>query len=78
MFVKKLKEVCYSVALFGVQVKHKLRMSILSDEALKAQKAKPGGDTIFGKIIRREMPAKIIYEDEEVQNFIFLFCVYVA
>jgi len=27
------------------------------------------GDTIFGKIIRREIPADIIYEDEHVIAF---------
>lgn len=34
----------------------------MSDEATLAQNAKPGGDTIFGKIIRKEIPAKLIYE----------------
>jgi histidine triad (HIT) family protein len=29
----------------------------------------PGGDTIFGKIIRKEIPAAIVYEDEEVLAF---------
>jgi histidine triad (HIT) family protein len=28
-----------------------------------------GGDTIFGKIIRREIPATIVYETEEVLAF---------
>lgn len=28
-----------------------------------------GGDTIFGKIIRKEIPAAIIYEDEETLAF---------
>ena len=27
------------------------------------------GDTIFGKIIRREIPADIVYEDDEVLGF---------
>uniref|UniRef100_A0A4W5NIK3 Uncharacterized protein n=1 Tax=Hucho hucho TaxID=62062 RepID=A0A4W5NIK3_9TELE len=30
----------------------------------KAQVAQPGGDTIFGKIIRMEIPAKILFEVE--------------
>ncbi|KAB0390473.1 hypothetical protein E2I00_014602, partial [Balaenoptera physalus] len=30
----------------------------------KAQAAWPGGDTILGKIIHKEIPAKIIYEDD--------------
>ena len=29
-----------------------------------AQNAKPGGDTIFGKIIRKEIPAQVVYEDD--------------
>jgi len=35
-------------------------------EVEKAQSAGPpaGGDTIFGKIIRKEIPAKILYEDD--------------
>ena len=31
----------------------------MADEIAKAQVARPGGDTIFGKIIRKEIPAKI-------------------
>lgn len=38
----------------------------MADETAKAQAAKPGGDTIFGKIIRKEIPANIIYEDDLV------------
>ncbi|KAM9365842.1 adenosine 5'-monophosphoramidase HINT1 [Pholidichthys leucotaenia] len=41
----------------------------MADETAKAQKAKPGGDTIFGKIIRKEIPAKIIYEDDQCVAF---------
>lgn len=41
----------------------------MSDEETKAQTASPGGDTIFGKIIRKEIPANIIYEDAEVLAF---------
>ena len=37
----------------------------MSEEIL-AQTAKPGGDTIFGKIIRKEIPAKVIFEDAQV------------
>jgi len=40
-----------------------------NNEVKLAQEAKPGGDTIFGKIIRKEIPAKIIYEDEQVKHF---------
>lgn len=38
------------------------------DEVSRAQSAQPGGDTIFGKIIRKEIPAKIIYEDDQVRS----------
>ncbi|KAK2824499.1 hypothetical protein Q5P01_021674 [Channa striata] len=36
----------------------------MADETEKAQAARPGGDTIFGKIVRKEIPAKFIYEDD--------------
>ena len=36
-------------------------------EVAKAQTAQPGGDTIFGKIIRGEIPTKFIYEDDQVR-----------
>ena len=38
----------------------------MSNEEQLAQTAKPSGDTIFGKIVRREIPADIIYEDDQV------------
>ncbi|KAJ8392728.1 hypothetical protein AAFF_G00072120 [Aldrovandia affinis] len=41
----------------------------MSDEVAKAQVAQPGGDTIFGKIIRKEIPAKIFHEDEQCIAF---------
>lgn len=40
----------------------------MADEIAKAQAARPGGDTIFGKIIRKEIPAKIIFEDDQVDS----------
>jgi len=44
--------------------------TMASDEVQKAQTAKPeGGDTIFGKIIRGEIPSKVIYQDEHVFAF---------
>lgn len=36
-------------------------------EVEKAQSAVRENDTIFGKIIRKEIPAKIIFEDDEVR-----------
>ncbi|XP_006783685.1 histidine triad nucleotide-binding protein 1 [Neolamprologus brichardi] len=41
----------------------------MADETAKAQTAKPGGDTIFGKIVRKEIPAKLIYEDDQCVAF---------
>ncbi|MBN3285366.1 HINT1 protein, partial [Polyodon spathula] len=41
----------------------------MADEIAKEQSAQAGGDTIFGKIIRKEIPAKIFYEDEQCLAF---------
>ena len=41
----------------------------MSNEVDKAQNANPSGDTIFGKIIRKEIPANIVYEDDEALAF---------
>ena len=39
----------------------------MADEVQKAQEAKSGGDdTIFGKILRGEIPCDFIYKDEKV------------
>lgn len=38
----------------------------MADEVAAAQAAKPTGDTIFGKILRKEIPCTFIYEDEQV------------
>ncbi|XP_068233265.1 adenosine 5'-monophosphoramidase HINT1-like [Palaemon carinicauda] len=38
-------------------------------EVEKAQTAAPGGDTIFGKIIRGEIPTKFIHEDDQCVAF---------
>ncbi|XDA80133.1 hypothetical protein R6Z07M_010080 [Ovis aries] len=45
------------------------REAEMADEIAKAQVIRPGGDTIFGKIIRKEIPAKIIYEDDQCLAF---------
>jgi hypothetical protein len=39
------------------------------DEALKAQYAKEEQLTIFDKIVKKEIPANIIYEDELVRGY---------
>ncbi|KAL0963192.1 hypothetical protein UPYG_G00350920 [Umbra pygmaea] len=41
----------------------------MADEVAKAQVAQPGGDTIFGKIIRKEIPANIFFEDDQCIAF---------
>lgn len=39
----------------------------MSDETEKARAARPGGgDTVFGKIVRKEIPVNLIYEDDLV------------
>uniref|UniRef100_A0A0A9X3V6 Histidine triad nucleotide-binding protein 1 n=1 Tax=Lygus hesperus TaxID=30085 RepID=A0A0A9X3V6_LYGHE len=43
--------------------------SRMSDEVAKSQAAAPGGDTIFGKILRKEIPAKLIHEDDKCIAF---------
>lgn len=40
-----------------------------SDEVSKAQTAQSGGDTIFGKILRKEIPCEFIYEDDQCVAF---------
>jgi len=42
----------------------------MADEVAKAQVASPnGGDTIFGKILRKEIPCDFIYEDDKCVAF---------
>lgn len=51
-----------------------LSQSAMSDEAAKAQTAGPEKETIFGKILKGELPTKFIYEDDKVcGNFLFFF-----
>ncbi|XP_022655437.1 histidine triad nucleotide-binding protein 1-like [Varroa jacobsoni] len=41
----------------------------MASEVEKAKTATPGGDTIFGKILRGEIPSKFIYEDDKCVAF---------
>ncbi|KAM8858698.1 adenosine 5'-monophosphoramidase HINT1 [Spinachia spinachia] len=41
----------------------------MADEMAKAQAAQPGGDTIFGKIIRKEIPVQLLHEDDKCVAF---------
>lgn len=45
----------------------------MTDEVTKARQATSGGDTIFGKIIRKEIPAKIFYEDDKASVFQYVY-----
>ena len=38
----------------------------MADEVSAAQTATKSSDTIFGKILRGELPTKFIYEDDKV------------
>jgi len=40
----------------------------MANEVDKASTARPGGDTIFGKILRKEIPCDFIYEDDRVST----------
>lgn len=41
----------------------------MATEVEKAQTAVPGSDTIFGKILRKEIPCTLIYEDDQCIAF---------
>ncbi|XP_069549079.1 adenosine 5'-monophosphoramidase HINT1 [Brachyistius frenatus] len=41
----------------------------MADEMAKAQVAKPSGDTIFGRIVRKEIAVKFVYEDDKCVAF---------
>lgn len=41
----------------------------MSSEVDKAQSASPSEDTIFGKILRKEIPCNFIYEDDQCVAF---------
>ncbi|XP_047393439.1 adenosine 5'-monophosphoramidase HINT1-like [Sciurus carolinensis] len=41
----------------------------MADEITKAQVAQPGSDTIFRKIIPKEIPSKIIFKDDQCLAF---------
>lgn len=41
----------------------------MSDEVEKAISAEPTEDTIFGKILRKEIPCNFIHEDDKVSHF---------
>ena len=58
-----------SLLKLNLPKQHQIIKRIMSDEVQKAQSANFGGDTIFGKIIRKEIPANVFYEDEQCLAF---------
>ncbi|VUZ41210.1 unnamed protein product [Hymenolepis diminuta] len=48
---------------------YRLCLRGMASEIEKAQTAKPDEDNIFAKIVRKEVPAKFIYEDDECVAF---------
>ena len=40
----------------------------MANEVEKAQQSQPGGDTIFGKIIRGEIPTDFLHQDDKVEG----------
>lgn len=50
-----------------LRIEDRTQRTFLSDEAKKAQTASPTEDTIFGKIVRKEIPIDFLYEDEQVR-----------
>ncbi|ELK33578.1 PREDICTED: histidine triad nucleotide-binding protein 1 [Myotis davidii] len=42
---------------------------MMADEIAMTQAAQPGGDMISGKVIHKEIPAKIIFEDNQCLAF---------
>lgn len=55
-----------SPSVCKTQVRKLVCSKIMSNEEILAQQATPGTDTIFGKILRKEIPCKFIHEDEKV------------
>lgn len=45
----------------------------MPNEVKLAQTAGPESDTIFGKILRKEIPCTFIYEDDQVGNLYYRF-----
>uniref|UniRef100_A0A336MN78 CSON003756 protein n=2 Tax=Culicoides sonorensis TaxID=179676 RepID=A0A336MN78_CULSO len=49
---------------FNPNINKLISIRKMSDEVQKAQDAEDTGDTIFGKILRKEIPCNFIYEDD--------------
>ncbi|XP_011496418.1 PREDICTED: histidine triad nucleotide-binding protein 1 [Ceratosolen solmsi marchali] len=53
----------------GVFSNYTSKIRNMASEVEKAHIATPGGDTIFGKILRKEIPCNFIYEDDQCVAF---------
>ena len=49
------------------------RASKMANEVDKAKTAQPGGDTIFAKIIRGDIPTDFLHKDDQVNRY---YCCY--
>lgn len=55
------------VIWFGIRnLSLSFKYSKMADEVAKARAASPKKDTVFGKILRKEISAVILHEDEKV------------
>lgn len=72
----RIRSCLFTKNLYLLSVPSKLRLfscsKIMSNEEQKAQHARPGEDTIFGKMLRKEIPCTFIHEDEKVTLIICL------
>lgn len=59
-FVNLIKNTNRSFLFTGSKFNQSIIIRSMSEEVEKAQEAKPEGDTIFGKILRREIPCEVI------------------
>lgn len=48
----------------------------MANEVELAQTAEPGNDTIFGQILRKEIPCNFIYEDNLVSTVSAFICTF--
>lgn len=56
----------FSLLTFLYSVNVIVFRNMAGGEVELAQSAAPAADTIFGKILRKEIPAKFVYEDDQV------------
>lgn len=71
MLIRNFVNLSYKSLLLTASnhLKHRIVIRSMADEVEKAQTAQAGGDTIFGKILRKEIPCNFIYEDDKCVAF---------